>query len=104
MTLAAVFTAFVVFAVPAIILMAVWASVTLWRVLVPERPLPLLQDKATERRAAVARGESVKVGFREIHEDMRVHTRDLARPYHHAGGCSDGFPASWLEDLDRRRN
>ncbi len=104
MTLAAVFAAFVVVAVPAIILMAVWASVTLWRVLFPERPLPLVRDEATERRAAAARGESVQVGFREIHEDLRVHARDLARPYHHAGGCSGGFPASWLEDLDRRRN
>ncbi len=104
MTLAAFIAGFVLIAMPVIVLMAVWASVTLWRVLFPERPLPLVRDETMARRAAVARGESVKVGFREIHEDMRVHTRELARPYHHAGGHSDGFPASWLEDLDRRRN
>ncbi len=104
MTLAAAFTAFVLVAVPAAVFMAVWAALTLVRVLFPERPLPLVRDRTAERRAAAARGESVAVGFREIHEDLRLHARDLARPYHHAGGSSEGFPAYWREDLHRRRN
>ncbi len=104
MPFAAVFTAFALFAGPAMVLMAVWASVTLFRILFPERPLPRARNQTAERRAAVERGESVAVGFREIHEDMRVHARDLARPYHHTGGSSDGFPDDWLDDLHRRRN
>ncbi|MEM1041574.1 MAG: hypothetical protein AAGI91_03000 [Bacteroidota bacterium] len=104
MYLAALIAGFVVLAIPVIVLMAIWSAVTLCRVLFPERPLPLMRDEAKERREAIARGESVKVGFREIHEDMREHTRELACPYHHACGCSDGFPEFWLEDLDRRRN
>lgn len=104
MVLAAVISALVVAAVPVAVLMAVWSAVTLYRILHPERPLPLGRDGAAERLAARARGEAVDVGFREIRDDMRTHVRELARPYHHAGGCSHGIPESWIEDVYRRRN
>ncbi len=104
MVLAAALSALVVAAVPVAVLMAVWSAVTMYRVLRPEHPLPFVRDEAAERRAACARGESVGVGFREIRDDMRLHVRDLSRPYHHAGGCSHGFPEAWIEDVYRRRN
>ncbi len=104
MVFAAALSAFVVAVVPVVVFMAVWAMVTMYRILTPERPLPFVRDKAAERRAARARGESVGVGFREIHDDMRTHVRELAGPYHHAGGCSHGIPEAWIEDMNRRRN
>lgn len=104
MVLAAAISALVVAAVPVAVFVAVWSAVTIFRILYPERPLPLGRDGAAERRAARSRGEAVGVGFREIREDMRTHARELARPYHHAGGCSHGIPESWIEDVHRRRN
>lgn len=104
MVLAAALSALVVAAVPVAVLMAVWSAVAMYRVLFPERPLPFVRDEAAERHAARARGEAVHVGFREIRDDMRLHVRELARPYHHAGGCSHGIPEAWIEDVYRRRN
>lgn len=104
MVLAAVISVLVIAAVPVAVLMAVWTAVTMYRILYPERPLPLGRDAAAARRAARSRGEAVDVGFREIRDDMRTHARELAWPYHHAGGGSHRIPESWIEDVYRRRN
>ncbi len=104
MVLAAALSAFAVVAVPALVFMAIWTVVTVLRILFPERPIPLLRDRAAERWAARARGEAVGVGFREIHEDLRAQARELARPLDRVGGDSGRIPEAWLEDLDRRRN
>ena len=102
----AAFTALLVAVVPALVLAVIWAVVTAWRLLHPERPLPFLPDRAAERRAATARGESVPVGFREIREDVLAQARTLALPYRYpvADGLRHHLPEPWLDDLQRRRN
>lgn len=102
----AVFTAFLVAVVPALVLAVIWTVVTIWRLLWPERPLPFVPDRAAERRAATARGEAVPVGFREIHDDARAQARSLALPYRYpvADGLPHHLPEPWLDDLNRRRN
>lgn len=106
MVLAAVFTAFAVVAFPALVIMAIWATVTALRILRPEQPLPLFVDPVLRRQEATASGTSVPVGFREIHDDLRVHARRLTLPYcyHAAVGGTHHVPEPWLEDLYRRRN
>ena len=101
---AAALSVLVAVAVPTAILMVVWTLVAVSRILVPEQPLPFVRDEVAERRAASARGESVGVGFREIHDDMRVHVRELACPYRHAVGHPYGIPDVWVADVYRRRN
>jgi hypothetical protein len=104
MVLAAAVSAFVLVAVPAAVFMAIWTAVTMWRILFPERPLPLVRNGAAERRAARARGEAVGVGFREIHEDLRAEARTKERALDRVGGRPTRIPEAWLEDLQRRRN
>ena len=52
--LGAAVTAFFFVAVPAILLMSVWAGVTAFRILFPEESLPF--DPASRRRRATDRG------------------------------------------------
>ncbi len=111
MHVAAVFTAFVMVAIPAIILVAVWGFVMAMRVLRPEGPLPDLFDPAV-RRQRTAAGESVPVGFREIHGEMGRHAEAVAvpgfarRPVPGEASVHDTGLAlePWMEDLWRRRN
>jgi hypothetical protein len=106
---AAAVAAFVMIAVPLGVAVAVWAVVTMFRVLFPERPLPVLLDPARERRDRTARGEAVPVGFREIYEEMPVHAGRLALPYRldrervHSG-LPGHVPEPWRDDLYLRRN
>lgn len=104
MVLSAVITAFVVAALPALIFMAVWTVVTALRIVFPERALPLFPNGIAERQAASARGEAVRVGFREIREDVLVRARELSRSHDLVGGCSHSIPEAWIDDLYRRRN
>ncbi len=106
MILAAVFTAFAVVAFPALVLMAVWAAVTAFRILRPEQPLPLFADPVARRREATAAGNPIPVGYREIHDDLRLHAHSLTLPYryHAAVGGTHHVPEPWLDDLHRRRN
>ena len=104
MVLAAVITAFVVAALPVLIFMAIWTAVTVFRILYPERSIPIGRNGIAERQAARERGDAVKVGFREIREDMHIHTRELSRSYDLVGGASHGIPEAWIDDLHRRRN
>lgn len=103
---AAIFTAFAVVAFPALVIMAIWAAVSAFRILRPEAPLPFVPDRAAERRKATEAGTSVPVGFREIHDDLRVHARRLTLPYKYraAVGGTHHVPEPWLDDLYRRRN
>jgi hypothetical protein len=65
-----VFVVFFVVAIPAILLMAVWAGVTAFRILFPDEPLPM--DPVSRRRRLTARGESVPVRLRDILDDQRA--------------------------------
>lgn len=98
-------SAFLVAVLPALVLMAIWTAITGFRILRPEQPLPFVRDPAAKRREATARGETVPVGFREIHEDLRAYARSLPLPHH---GCvAGGLPHAsepWMDDLHRRRN
>lgn len=67
---AALFVAFFWIAVPAILLMAVWAGVTAYQLLFHDDALPL--DPTLQRRRRTAQGESVPVRLRDIIEDERA--------------------------------
>lgn len=86
-------------AVPAIILMSVWAGVTALRLLFPEEPLP--SDPAARRRRAAGGGEFVPVRLRDILEDQQARHRvgARARP---GGPVAEGHPLA--DDLWLRRN
>ena len=86
-------------AVPAIILMSVWAGVTALRVLFPEEPLPF--DPASRRQRAAERGEFVPVRLRDILEDQQARQAARAR-VPRDGDAPDGHPLA--EDLWLRRN
>gem|GEM_PF-425032 len=106
---AAAVTAFVMLAVPLGVAVAIWAVVTMCRVILPERPLPFLPDAARERRERTARGEAVPVGFREIYEEMPMHAGRLALPYRLdrqrvLSGLPGHVPEPWRDDLYVRRN
>ncbi len=97
---AASFVAFFWIAVPAILLMAVWAGVTAYQLLFHDDALPL--DPASGRRRRTARGESVPVRLRDIIEDERAR-RSVAESA--SGGGPAGPPANPLfDDLWLRRN
>ena len=83
-------------AVPAIILMSVWAGVTALRLLFPEDALPT--DPAARRRRAAADGEFVPVRLRDIIEDQQARRSVAVR----AGEGPDGHPL--FDDLWLRRN
>jgi len=106
---AAAIAAFVMIAVPVIVLVVVWTAVTGFRILFPERSLPFLPDPARERARRTAAGEAVPVGFREIHEEMPVHVRRVASPYRMdrarvTAGLPGHVPEPWMDDLRHRRN
>lgn len=82
-------------AVPAILLMAVWAGVTALRLLFPEEPLPL--DPVARRRRKTERGEFVPVRLRDILDDQRA--RQSVAP---DGHLPEGPPSAG--DLWLRRN
>lgn len=62
--------AFFAVTIPTILLLAVWAGVTAFRILFPDEVLPT--DAAARRRRLAARGESVPVRLRDIMDDQRA--------------------------------
>lgn len=93
--------AFVWTAVPVVLLMTVWACVTMARILFPERPLPL--DAPSRRAHALRRGESRPVGLREILEDEARRRHLATRP--DGTDAPPVRPAARLaDDLWLRRN
>ncbi len=87
------------FAVPAALLMAVWAGVTAFRLLLPEDTLPF--DSAARRQRATARGEMVPVRLRDILEDQQARRAVAARGATPEAGPP---PNPFVEDLWLRRN
>ncbi len=93
---------FIWVAVPAILLMAVWAGVTAFRILYPDDALPF--DPVDRRRRAAARGESRPVKLRDILDDERArHARPRQRVAPGGPPPSPGRSAL-TEDLWLRRN
>ncbi|MAQ93220.1 hypothetical protein B1759_07640 [Rubrivirga sp. SAORIC476] len=62
--------AFFAVTIPTILLLAVWAGVTAFRILFPDEALPM--DAVSRRRRLAARGESVPVRLRDIMDDQRA--------------------------------
>lgn len=91
----ALIAGFFAVAVPAILLLSVWAAVTAWRLLFPDEPAPM--DPVSRRRRATAQGEFVPVRLRDIVEDQRAR-QSVATD----GDLPDGHPLA--EDLWLRRN
>ncbi len=68
--LGALIAGFFLVALPAILLMSIWASVTAWRLLFPNEPTPM--DPVARRRQATERGAFVPVRLRDIVDDQRA--------------------------------
>ena len=92
--------AFFVVAIPAIVLMAVWAGVTAFRLLFPEDTLPL--EPVARRRRATAEGGFVPVRVRDIVEDQQARQAVAARQ--RATGTGDPAEHPLFADLWLRRN
>lgn len=99
--IAAIVTAFFLVAVPAILLMTVWAAVTAYKLLFPDDALPFAPSG--QRRRRMARGESVPVRFRDILEDERAR-QSVPAPPHDADGASTPPSNPLFDDLWLRRN
>lgn len=101
---AAVATGFVMVALPAIILMAIWTMVTMWRVVFPDDELPF--DQGVSREIARRRGEAVPVRLADIMEEQRIHPTwpVMPRREHVKADLDEGRPNPLAEDLWRRRN
>lgn len=96
MVAAALFVAFFAVAVPAILLMTVWAGVMAFRLLFPERTLPF--DAPARRQRAAAYGEFRPVKLRDILEDQQAQRATVAR------GGETPEPHPLFDDLWLRRN
>lgn len=93
--LSAFIAGFFVVAIPAMLLMSIWASVTAWQMLFPSEPTP--RDPAARRRQATERGAFVPVRVRDIVDDQRA--RQSVMP---GANLPDVHP--WADDLWLRRN
>lgn len=102
--LGALVTGFVLVAVPVLILVAVWAVVTMCRLLFPERPLPF--EPVARRRRAALRGESVPVRLRDILEDQAQRQAAAAQAADRTESEEAAAPATHplFDDLWLRRN
>ncbi len=101
---AVVLSAFVLLAVPAALLVAVWTAVSVARLLFPERELPLDPD-AAQRHLARRRGPAVPVRAFDIVEDLRRRPVRPAMPQREAVPEADAPTARPLfQDLWLRRN
>ncbi len=95
---------FILVAVPVFFFMITWAAVTTYRLLFPEKPLPLERHPVLVREKAAGR-RTVSVGVRQIKEDQRYFRTAHARAhYDYFLGYSEGVPEVWVEDLWQRRN
>ena len=97
---AALVVAFFWVAVPAILLMAVWAGVTAYQLLFHDDALP---HRPPPQRRWTGQGESVPVRLRDILEDERAR-RSVTAPA--SGDAPAGPPAQHplFDDLWLRRN
>lgn len=106
--LAAAETAFVLMAVPALLLMLVWSAVTAMRILFPERPLPPVDPDGARLRRALHAGDAVPVRVRDIVNAQRAQAaeleaaREAARE--EAPGATPAAPHPFIADLWLRRN
>jgi hypothetical protein len=86
MPIEAVLTALSVIGLASIVLLSAWSAVFAWRLLFPEKPLPFFSDPSLKRRDLARRGVSVRVGLREILEDMPEHGKCVVVPSSRAAG------------------
>lgn len=100
---AAIVTGFVLVAVPAIILMTIWAGVTMWRLVFPDDELPF--DRSAVLARAQERGDAVPVGFTDILAQQRRQPAAPVMPQRlRVGPDARGSDAPLADDLWRRRN
>ncbi len=102
--LGAIVVAIFAVAVPVILLLAVWAGVTAFRILFPDEPLPFAP--APQRR--VGHGEGVPVRLRDIVENERarqaVAATERTEPAPDGSRPAKPRPHPLFEDLWLRRN
>ena len=105
---AAAETAFVLAAVPALLLMLIWSGVTAMRILFPERPLPPVDPTGDRLRRALHTGDAVPVRVRDIVNAQRAQAaeveaaREAARA--EAPEATPAAPHPFIADLWLRRN
>lgn len=106
--LAAAETAFALMAAPLILLMFVWAGISVMRLMFPERPLPPVDPDGERLRRALHDGDAVPVRVRDIVNAQRAHAaeihaaREAARA--EAPDATPAEPHPFIADLWLRRN
>ncbi len=90
---------------PLFFVLLVWASVTAWRILKDE-PAPLvLSDGEPEARANMRyQGRPMRVGAREIRDDLRYHARRSTAVTYDSSAPDHAFPEAWWDDICARCN
>ena len=99
--LGALITGLTLVAVPVLILVMVWAAVRALRILLPERPLPLVP---VERRRPTLRGQFVPVRLRDILEDQAQRRAALPQNEGEKPEASAPVTHPLFDDLWLRRN
>lgn len=85
--------------------MTVWVVVSVYRIVRPEEPEVRVDPGMFDFLLEPAR-EPVLVGAKHIRDSGRRanRQRSLESPYDFLDGHSDGFPITWWEDVQARRN
>ena len=96
MSVAAILSAFFLFAVPLAIFMGVWSAVVLGRTLFPERPLPVMSRVTSSAAGMPVSAREIGAALRRRHLGPSLPQRPLV---------AEGDPPDPLaEDLWLRRN
>ncbi|NNE70928.1 MAG: hypothetical protein HKN29_11285 [Rhodothermales bacterium] len=96
---------FLLFIAPVVFVMAVWVVVSFYRIMQPEEPEIRVDPGMFDFLLEPSR-EPVLIGASDIRETGRQvnRMRSLVSPYDYMDGHSEGFPESWWEDVQARRN
>jgi hypothetical protein len=99
----ALFTTIAIFTLPAIFMLVVWVSVTVYRLYFPGAAPGYRAGGLWSGRARTR--PTVCIGAREVLEArQKVQREELVRYEYLGHGDSDALPECWREDLQLRRN
>lgn len=97
--------AIVILFFPLFFVLAVWASVTAWRILNDEPAPIVLSEREPEARAMMRyEGRPVRVGARQIRDDLRYHARRSKAVTYDSSAPDHTFPEAWWDDVCARCN
>ena len=99
-------TFFIVIGASASLLLMFWILAITLQYFYPDTPIPRGRDADLKRRLRMKAGGSTNVHFEDIRtlERDRVLSDGSDEPYRYDEGMSTGWPESWWDDLDSRKN